>query len=97
MSSTTETPSYTGSCHCGQVKYSFTLPAPIEEQEVHECNCSTLVHSGGFILIKGIGSICQTHGYLLIYPLLTDIKFDHDEKAVKVYNTRPFVYVVNPF
>ncbi|KAL5365061.1 Mss4-like protein, partial [Aspergillus floccosus] len=70
MSSTTETPSsYTGSCHCGQVKYSFTLPGPIEEQEVHECNCS----------------ICQIHGYLLIYPLLCDTKIEHDEDAVKEY------------
>ncbi|OGM45136.1 hypothetical protein ABOM_006640 [Aspergillus bombycis] len=37
-----EVESYAGSCHCGQVKYSFSLSPPIEEQEVVQCNCLSL-------------------------------------------------------
>ncbi|KAL4889907.1 hypothetical protein BDV59DRAFT_102523 [Aspergillus ambiguus] len=59
---------YTGTCHCAQVKFSFSLPTPIEEQEVHECNCS----------------ICQINGYLLVYPKVTDIHFEHSDDDVKV-------------
>ncbi|PUU76205.1 Mss4-like protein [Tuber borchii] len=41
MTSTEKT--YEGSCHCKSVKLSVTLPAPIEEQKVINCNCSLCV------------------------------------------------------
>ncbi|KAF9882864.1 hypothetical protein FE257_004950 [Aspergillus nanangensis] len=60
---------YTGSCHCGQVKFSFQLPSPLEEQEVTSCNCS----------------ICQINGYLLVYPQTTDVTYHHTDDAVRSY------------
>lgn len=30
---------YTGSCHCGTVKYKFEMSPPIEERKVVTCNC----------------------------------------------------------
>ncbi|PIG85370.1 hypothetical protein AARAC_002767 [Aspergillus arachidicola] len=51
-----ETKSYAGSCHCGQVKYSFSLSPPIEEQEVVQCNCRliALLPSRSRIISVGI-------------------------------------------
>lgn len=39
---------YTGSCHCGAVKFEIDAPAEIE---VEECNCSICVKSGFLHLI----------------------------------------------
>ncbi|KAL4867656.1 hypothetical protein BDV12DRAFT_171079 [Aspergillus spectabilis] len=61
--------SYQGTCHCGNVKFSFTMPAPIEEQEVVKCNCS----------------ICTKNGYLMIYPKTSDTNFHHPGDAVQAY------------
>ncbi|KAF5857298.1 hypothetical protein ETB97_005982 [Aspergillus alliaceus] len=63
MTDTSTTKSYTGNCHCGQVKYSFSLSPPIEDQEVVQCNCS----------------ICTINGYLLVYPKLEDFNFPSEE------------------
>ncbi|KAL4932381.1 GFA family protein [Aspergillus undulatus] len=61
--------SYNGSCHCGTVKFTFTLRAPIEEQEVVNCNCS----------------ICTKNGYLMVYPKVSETTFNHPEDAVRTY------------
>ncbi|KAE8155045.1 Mss4-like protein [Aspergillus avenaceus] len=60
---------YTGSCHCGQGKYSFSLSPPIESQEVTQCNCS----------------ICSTNGYLFVYPGADDFHVDCNEDNLKQY------------
>jgi hypothetical protein len=59
---------YKASCHCGAVKFSFTLETPLEESEVAKCNCS----------------MCSRNGYLLVYPKGSDVVFDHAEDAVTV-------------
>lgn len=41
MSDNTTKIPYTGSCHCGQAKFSFALESPIQEQEVVQCNCAS--------------------------------------------------------
>ncbi|KAL2801908.1 Mss4-like protein [Aspergillus granulosus] len=60
---------YKGSCHCGAVKFSFTLERPIEETEVVSCNCT----------------MCTVNGYLLVYPKESDIAFNHASDAVTEY------------
>ncbi|EIT74483.1 Mss4-like protein [Aspergillus flavus] len=60
-----EAKSYAGSCHCGQVKYTFSLSPPIEEQEVVQCNCS----------------ICHINGYLLVYPKIDDFEFPREDSV----------------
>ncbi|KAL3711787.1 hypothetical protein TMatcc_000479 [Talaromyces marneffei ATCC 18224] len=37
---------YTGSCHCGAVKYKFEMSPPIEEQKIISCNCSYCTATG---------------------------------------------------
>jgi hypothetical protein len=59
---------YKGSCHCGAVKFSFTLETPLEDSDVVKCNCS----------------MCTRNGYLLVYPKGSDMTFDHAEDAVTV-------------
>lgn len=39
-------------CHCGAVRFSFSISPPLESYPVVNCNCS----------------ICQRSGYLLVYP-----------------------------
>ncbi|KAL2866933.1 GFA family protein [Aspergillus lucknowensis] len=67
---------YKGSCHCGAVKFTFTLEPPIEEQEVVSCNCS----------------MCLRNGYLLVYAKASDVTLDFPEDAVKSYkfNTKQY-------
>ncbi|KAB8073044.1 Mss4-like protein [Aspergillus leporis] len=65
----TDPKSYTGNCHCGKVKYSFSLSPPIEDQDVVQCNCS----------------ICHINGYLLVYPKVEDFRPEHGEDEVKAY------------
>ena len=60
MSSTlsTVTPTaYKGSCHCGGVTYTVTMPQPLETLKVMNCNCT----------------LCTKNGYLNIYPLRKDV------------------------
>ncbi|KAL5045944.1 hypothetical protein BDW71DRAFT_183091 [Aspergillus fruticulosus] len=60
---------YQGGCHCGTAKFTFTLPASLDELEVVNCNCS----------------ICTKNGYLMIYPKASDMKYEHSEDAVMEY------------
>ncbi|KAL3474286.1 Mss4-like protein [Aspergillus californicus] len=60
---------YNSICHCGTVKFTFTLPTPIEEMDVVKCNCS----------------ICTKNGYLMVYPKPCDTSFTHPDDAVTEY------------
>jgi hypothetical protein len=53
---------YTGNCHCNNVKYTVTQSPPLNDPscEVIECNCS----------------ICSRNGYLFIYVPDKDVTFD---------------------
>lgn len=48
---------YEGACHCGKVKFTMKLSPPVEDGLVTNCNCS----------------ICQVNGYLMVYPLESNI------------------------
>ncbi|KAI1614895.1 Mss4-like protein [Exophiala viscosa] len=48
---------YDGQCHCGKIKFTVKLSPPIEDGPVTNCNCS----------------ICHTNGYLMVYPLDSNI------------------------
>ncbi|KAE8376129.1 hypothetical protein BDV26DRAFT_294361 [Aspergillus bertholletiae] len=61
-----EPQSYTGGCHCGQVKYAFSLSPPLEEQEVVQCNCETLL------------SVLTEQSWLWDSEELNQITFDKD-------------------
>ncbi|KAL4747802.1 hypothetical protein BDW72DRAFT_181816 [Aspergillus terricola var. indicus] len=61
--------SYRGCCHCGAATFTFALPAPLEELEVVNCNCS----------------ICTKNGYLMIYPKASELKNEHSEDVVREY------------
>ncbi|KAG6366979.1 hypothetical protein INS49_001160 [Diaporthe citri] len=57
-------------CHCGAVKFTFSISPPLEEYPVVVCNCS----------------ICQRNGYLLVYPIKENLKFgDGSEEAIGSY------------
>ncbi|KAL4918724.1 Mss4-like protein [Aspergillus aurantiobrunneus] len=60
---------YQGSCHCGNAKFTFSLPVPLEDTEVVNCNCS----------------ICSKNGYLMVYPKLSQVTFHHSDDAVTAY------------
>ncbi|KIW34081.1 uncharacterized protein PV07_00881 [Cladophialophora immunda] len=49
--------SYEGSCHCGRVRFTMKLSPPVEDGPVTSCNCS----------------ICAINGYLMVYPLESNI------------------------
>lgn len=43
---------HSANCHCGAVRWAFSISPPLESYPVVSCNCS----------------ICQRNGYLLVYP-----------------------------
>ncbi|KKY37685.1 hypothetical protein UCDDA912_g02307 [Diaporthe ampelina] len=45
-------------CHCGAVKFTFSISPPLDAYPVVECNCS----------------ICQRNGYLLVYPIKENLE-----------------------
>lgn len=71
--SSTSPTTYSGSCHCNQISYTVTLPAALAPQgteEINSCNCS----------------ICTKNGYLLVYPLRSDVQFlNHSDEKLKSY------------
>lgn len=64
---------YNATCHCGNIKYTVTLPnalAPEGSGKINKCNCT----------------ICTKNGYLLVYPKRTDVVFLDDlESRLKDY------------
>ncbi|ESZ98907.1 hypothetical protein SBOR_0765 [Sclerotinia borealis F-4128] len=57
-----ERTTHEGSCHCGVITFTVTLKWPFPKYTVNQCTCS----------------VCTQHGYLLVYPMRTDIKFLDD-------------------
>jgi hypothetical protein len=70
---TEEKPSqtYECGCHCGYIKFSMTLSPPLTGQpegqnyKVNQCNCS----------------VCTRLGYLLVYPVATEVVWRNDGRA----------------
>lgn len=57
-------------CHCGAVKFTFSISPPLKEYPVVVCNCS----------------ICQRNGYLLVYPTKENVKLrEGSEEAIGSY------------
>ncbi|KAJ5207889.1 hypothetical protein N7449_002268 [Penicillium cf. viridicatum] len=66
---TGESSSHSGNCHCGAVRFSFTISPPLHEYPTNSCNCS----------------ICTKNGYLLVYPFTKDFTIERGEDVLKDY------------
>ncbi|KAJ5122230.1 hypothetical protein N7448_003361 [Penicillium atrosanguineum] len=66
---TGESSSHSGNCHCGAVRFKFTLSPPLHEYPTTECNCS----------------ICTKNGFLLVYPFNKDFTIEKGEDKLKEY------------
>ena len=61
---------HSANCHCGSVKFTFSISPPLDDYPVVLCNCS----------------ICQRNGYLLVYPTKENLKLrDGSEDAIGSY------------
>ncbi|KAJ5515108.1 Glutathione-dependent formaldehyde-activating enzyme/centromere protein V [Penicillium fimorum] len=60
---TGESSSHSGKCHCGAVRFNFTLSPPLYEYPTNSCNCS----------------ICTKNGYLLVYPFNKDLTVEQGD------------------
>ncbi|KAI1179752.1 hypothetical protein F4777DRAFT_398003 [Nemania sp. FL0916] len=52
---------YSAGCHCGYIKFKFTLSPSLDEYKVMQCNCSG----------------CTRFGYLLAYPEAKDVIWEN--------------------
>ncbi|CAI7631603.1 unnamed protein product [Penicillium crustosum] len=66
---TGESSSHSGNCHCGAVRFTFTISPPLHEYPTNSCNCS----------------ICTKNGYLLVYPFTKDFTIERGEDVLKDY------------
>ncbi|GKZ22895.1 hypothetical protein AbraIFM66951_005019 [Aspergillus brasiliensis] len=66
---TSERSTHQGSCHCGAVRFHFSLSPPLSEYPVVNCNCS----------------ICSKNGYLLVYPSLKDFTLDSGDETIRTH------------
>lgn len=66
---TGERSSHRGNCHCGAVRYTFTLSPPLSEYPAATCNCS----------------ICTKSGYLLVHPNRENFKLESGQELLKDY------------
>lgn len=64
---TSESSSHRGNCHCGAVRFNFTISPPLHEYPVNNCNCS----------------ICRKNGYLLVYPNTTDFTLESGQDVLR--------------
>ncbi|KAI1127558.1 glutathione-dependent formaldehyde-activating enzyme [Nemania abortiva] len=53
---------YEAGCHCGYIKFAFTLSPSLEGSKVMQCNCSA----------------CTRFGYLLVYPEAKDVTWHNN-------------------
>jgi len=65
--------SYEGQCHCGRVKFNMKLSPPVEDGPVTSCNCS----------------ICHSNGYLMVYPLESNITWISGKDSLTDYTFGP--------
>ncbi|RYP44307.1 hypothetical protein DL768_009205 [Monosporascus sp. mg162] len=66
---------YEAGCHCGYVKFRFTLSPPLPQYRVLQCNCSA----------------CTKLGYLLVYPKAEDVTWHNGSRrrcAEYQFNTK---------
>ncbi|KAI2892460.1 hypothetical protein CBS63078_9380 [Aspergillus niger] len=66
---TSEQSMHQGSCHCGAVRFRFSLSPPLSEYPVVSCNCS----------------ICSKNGYLLVYPSLKDFTLESGDETTRTH------------
>ncbi|KAF2499559.1 hypothetical protein BU16DRAFT_557876 [Lophium mytilinum] len=69
----TDSPSsakYSASCHCGAVCFTVTLTPPLAQQQPVTCTCT----------------ICSRNGYLLVYPLRSDLVITQGADDLKSYS-----------
>jgi len=64
---------YDGSCHCGKVTFTMKMSPPVEDGKVTSCNCS----------------ICSANGYLMVYPLESNVTWHSGFDDLTVYNFGP--------
>ncbi|KAJ5227083.1 uncharacterized protein N7469_007089 [Penicillium citrinum] len=70
---TSESSSHTGQCHCGGVRFKFTISPPLHQYPVNSCNCT----------------ICTKNGYLLVYPFQKDFTLEQGQDKLKEYQFGP--------
>ncbi|KAG8167454.1 hypothetical protein KVR01_003143 [Diaporthe batatas] len=67
---TGEYSNHKANCHCGAVRFTFSISPPLDNYPVVECNCS----------------VCQRNGYLLVYPIKENVDLgDGAEEAMGSY------------
>lgn len=61
---------YKARCHCAAIRFTVAIP-PLETgaSKPVQCNCS----------------VCTKKGYLLVYPVRSDVNFQRGEDKVKAY------------
>ncbi|KAF2810310.1 uncharacterized protein BDZ99DRAFT_570899 [Mytilinidion resinicola] len=62
--------SYSASCHCGAICFTVTLTQPLAQQQPISCNCT----------------ICSRNGYLLVYPLRSNLVITQGADVLKSYS-----------
>ncbi|RPB03244.1 hypothetical protein L873DRAFT_1800793 [Choiromyces venosus 120613-1] len=67
---------YNGSCHCKNVGFSVTLPTPIEEQKIINCNCS-LCLDRGLLIFFAAGDKIKVEGEDSLSPYSFNKKVIH--------------------
>ncbi|KAI1161796.1 hypothetical protein F5B18DRAFT_420329 [Nemania serpens] len=87
---------YEAGCHCGYVKFAFTISPGLDEYKVMQCNCSACTWLG-YLLVYRIPSSRpnKTQVYIYIYIILNpeakDITWHNDGRArcaVYRFNTK---------
>lgn len=73
------TATFTGSCHCGQVKYEATLPE-VSHWQLARCNC-TVCHKKGYLLLLG-----QVSNFKLVSPSSESELGDYTFGAGKIHH-----------
>ncbi|KAK3080598.1 hypothetical protein LTS18_014933 [Coniosporium uncinatum] len=74
--------SYRGNCHCGAVIYEVTLSPPLYSPSSSPSSSSTEVYK----VANCNCSICVKSGYLIAYPLRTNLRFLKGEAGMKSYH-----------
>lgn len=64
---------YTGGCHCGRIEFTVKLSPPVEEGPVTSCECS----------------ICHLNGYMMVYPLESNITWIRGKDEMTQYTFGP--------
>ncbi|KAL1633054.1 hypothetical protein SLS56_003125 [Neofusicoccum ribis] len=66
---TDESSAHSGHCHCGAVRFSFTMSPPLHKYPANSCNCS----------------ICTRNGYIVVYTQKKDFKLESAPDALGAY------------